>query len=371
MKKSITWITPDYFLQVDLPVLLYLKDIYHIRWIVYSHQHSDSAKTVKEYAQKYNINVTFFCIKGHRYSPLCYPQYCKQMQILKSYNSDIYYFNIIAFPYMLFALKKYIPHNKIIFTMHHGKIHKGMQLRHLYKYYLRYLCKQNFYYQYFSESQARYFTGKMSHIFTIPLALNDFGHSSKEPPKDYVQFLSFGNIIETKNIGLLIKAACLLKERCNKPFKVKIVGHCRTWDSTYQHLIKYPEIFDLHIERVSDSEIPDLFASANYLVLPYKSVTQSGPLRIAYGYNTPVIASDLDGFKESVVENVTGLMFKSEDVESLVQVMENVIECHPKKYQELKAMQKKYVNENLKVDAVVAKYIQMFNSIDNRNEIER
>ncbi len=54
-------------------------------------------------------------------------------------------------------------------------------------------------------------------------------------------------------------------------------------------------------------------------------MTQSGPLRIAYGYDIPVIASDLEGFKESVEENVTGVLFKSENVESLVEVMRRAI----------------------------------------------
>ena len=362
--KTIVWVTSGYLLQVDLPILDQLSKVYKIRWIVYAAENSDKGQHAKEYAKNNNIDVEFFTIKCHRYLPFVYFDYDRQMKYLASLNYDLYYFDLIAFPYLIFAIKKHIPSSKVIMAMHHGKIHNGMQLRHLYKHYLKYLCKQQFWFQYFSETQARYFTGEKTRCFMIPLALNDFGKASILPPKQYVQFLSFGHIIETKNVGLLIQAACLLKERCNLPFKVKIVGHCRTWDSTYQPLIKYPEIFDLQIKSVPDSNIPNLFAGSHYLVLPYKSVTQSGPLRIAYGYNTPVITSDLEGFKESVVENVTGLMFKSEDVESLAQLIQNVVENHPQKYLQLKNSQKQYVDDNLKVDAVVAKYIKMFNSIN-------
>lgn len=363
-KKSIVWVTSSYLLQVDLPILDQLSKIYKIKWIVYTPENSDKGQHAKEYAKNNDIDVEFFTIRCHRYLPLAYFDYDSQMKSLARLNYDLYYFDLIAFPYLIFAIKKHIPSSKVIIAMHHGKIHNGMQLRHLYKHYLKYLCKQKFWFQYFSETQARYFTGEVSRKFTIPLALNDFGRSDMLPPTEYVQFLSFGHIIETKNVGLLIKAACLLKERCQLPFKVKIVGHCRTWASTYQPLIKYPEIFDLQIESVPDAAIPNLFAASHYLVLPYKSVTQSGPLRIAYGYNTPVITSDLEGFKESVVENVTGLMFKTEDVESLAQLMQDVVEKHPQTYQRLKNEQKKYVDGNLKVDAVVAKYVNMFNSIN-------
>ena len=362
--KSIVWVTSGYLLQVDLPILDQLNKVYKIKWIVVASEKSDQWQHAKEYAQHNNIDVEFFSLHHHRYLPTTYFEYAKLVDHLAKMNYDLYYFDIIAFPYLIFAIKKYLPSEKVIMAMHHGKIHNGMQLRHLYKYYLKYLCKQKFWFQYFSDTQAQYFTGNQSHRFMIPLALNDFGQASVHPSKEYVQFLSFGHIIETKNIGLLIKAACLLRERCNIPFKVKIVGHCRAWNTLYQPLIKYPEIFDLQIESVPDSDIPNLFCSSHYLILPYKSVTQSGPLRIAYGYNTPVITSDLEGFRESVVENVTGMMFKTEDTESLVQLMQKVIENHPKMYLQLKEKQKQFVDDNLKVSAVVAKYIKMFNSIN-------
>lgn len=362
--KTIVWVTSGYLLQVDLPILDQLNKEYKIKWIVYAAKSSDKGQHAKEYASKHGIDVEFVSLHSHRYLPMAYFEHAKEVKYLASLNADLYYFDIIAFPYLLFAIKKYLPAHKVIMAMHHGKIHNGMQLRHLYKHYLSYLCKQPFWFQYFSETQAKYFTGDKSHCFTIPLALNDFGSSTVAPSKEFVQFLSFGHIIETKNIGLLIKAACLLKERCRIPFKVKIVGHCRTWDSTYQPMIKYPEIFDLQIESVPDADIPNLFCGAHYLVLPYKSVTQSGPLRIAYGYNTPVITSDLEGFKESVIENVTGLMFKTEEVESLAALMQKILERHPHIYNEIKAKQKEYVEKNLKVDAVVAMYQKMFDSVN-------
>ncbi len=113
----------------------------------------------------------------------------------------------------------------------------------------------------------------------------------------------------------------------------------------YQPLIKYGDAFELDIRRIEESEIPKLFGESHYLVLPYKSVTQSGPLRIAYGYNVPVIASDLDGFKESVVEDVTGLLFSEGDIDSLYSVMRSTIENHPLMYDEIKRSQKRYVDE--------------------------
>lgn len=58
--------------------------------------------------------------------------------------------------------------------------------------------------------------------------------------------------------------------------------------------------------RIDDEEIPELFTKSDYLVLPYEDVAQSGPHMIAYNYNLPVIASDIDGFKERVVDGENG-----------------------------------------------------------------
>jgi len=52
--------------------------------------------------------------------------------------------------------------------------------------------------------------------------------------------------------------------------------------------------------------------------LPYLEATQSGVLNIAYGFNKPVIVTDVGGLSEDVIEGETGFVVKSDDVNSLV-----------------------------------------------------
>lgn len=371
MVHSITWVTASYFLQVDLPLLSELKKDFTIHWIFVGGA-PDKKKTASEYAIKYGIDLEMLTIAGHWLNPKQYSCYAQLAQKIKAINDDICYLNISGFPYALFAFDKYIPSEKIVMAMHHGKIHSGMKLTWIYKYYLRYLCNRPFQFQYFSETQAAYFSGKRGRRTVIPLALNNFGMSNGTPSTSYVQFLFFGNIIENKNLELLIEAACKLKESCDIPFKVKIVGHCRNWSGYYKEKIKYNNIFDLEIKTVPDDEIPQIFSTSHYLVLPYKSVTQSGPLRIAYAYNLPVIASDLDGFKESVIDGVTGILFRSEDVNSLMEVMHNLVKGGQDIYKNIREKQEAYVKNHLTVSSVVTKYKNMFNSIiENNDGIEK
>lgn len=362
--KKITWVTAGYMLQVDLPILAKLNMHYDILWVVLVPRNSDMYTTAENYAREYSINVVFYDTSKRWFNPFQYFEFKKIFKEIALRNSDVFYLNMVAFPYALKAIEKTLPIERVVMAMHHGKIHKGMRLPRLYGFYLKHLCSLPCKFQYFSASQAAFFSGKdLSRKCVIPLAINDFGRSSKKPSESEIQFLSFGHIIETKNIQLLINAACKLKEVSNKRFRVKIVGNCRLWDSLYKPLIKYPEIFDLDIRSVPNTLIPELFSTSHYLVLPYKSVTQSGPLRIAYGYNTPVIVSDLDGFKESVEDGITGLFFKNESVDSLVSVMKAVLDGGVEYCNQLKEKQCSYIHTHLSVDSIVSQYCEMFNGV--------
>lgn len=363
-KKKICWITDGYLLQVDYPILPKLSLLYDIHWVVIAKVNSNGERAATQFSNEHNINLEIRSGRGHRYLPFCLIDYIPMCKQLASLDADIYYCNWTPFPYAWIPFEKYIPSEKLIMAMHHGSIHDGMQLKHLYKYYLKHIINREITFQYFSETQANgEFATKNKKKEIIPLALNYYGKTEKLPSNEYIEFLFFGHIIETKNIGILIKAANSLFEITDKKFKIRIVGQCRQWNLLYKPLIKYPEIFDLDIRMVPDDLIPELFSTAHYLVLPYKAVTQSGPLRIAYGYNTPVISSDLPGFKESMEDGVTGFMFKSDDEKSLLSLMKQLVDGGIDLYYDIKTKQKEYVSRNFYVSSVIEKYIKMFEKI--------
>ena len=361
--KRICWITAPYMLQVDLPILSTLSKNYGIDWFVWGSSVSDNAGLAKTYAEKNDIPLRFIESPYSFYNPMSLIFCCKILRTLNMNGYDAYYLDISTFPWLLYAIRKYLPANKVILAMHHGKIHSGMRFKPIYRPFLKYLNRQPFFLQYFSKLQADAFRGKdNSKKYIIPLALNDFGSPDAMPDTEKVVFTAFGNIIESKNIPLLIEAGNRLWEEYPEKFVIRIAGKGRLWN-TCKYLIRHPEAFELDIRRIPDEEIPNLFATSHYIVFPYKAVTQSGPLRIAYGYDIPVIASDLEGFKESVEENVTGVLFKSENVESLVEVMRRAISDHPSQHNRIKASQYEYVRQNLTTASVCAKYIEMLDKV--------
>ena len=66
-KNSITWVTAEYFVDVDLPILPYLSHYYDITWLIIISKRSkiDYTKIINEKCQNTSIKYKF--ISKHRY----------------------------------------------------------------------------------------------------------------------------------------------------------------------------------------------------------------------------------------------------------------------------------------------------------------
>ena len=55
-----------------------------------------------------------------------------------------------------------------------------------------------------------------------------------------------------------------------------------------------------------DNEVEKYFAACDLVVLPYESATQSGIVQIAYGFDKPVIVTNVGGLPDVVTDKKTG-----------------------------------------------------------------
>ena len=74
---------------------------------------------------------------------------------------------------------------------------------------------------------------------------------------------------------------------------------------------------DLHRGYLPAARIPELFATADALVLPYRSATASQHVALANRYGLPVVATRVGNFPDGIVDGVDGLLCTPGDVVDL------------------------------------------------------
>lgn len=216
----------------------------------------------------------------------------------------------------------------------------------------------------FSPSQAEIFRRNFpgAKVFMTRMGLKDFGESNVSHSQGPIRFLSFGYINIAKALELLIQAACNIYDKGYRGFKVSINGGCGSWDY-YGSFIRYPEIFECDVRIIGNDEIPDLFGAAHYFVQPYRQMSQSGAIKVAFNYNLPVIASDLQGFKDEIVVGVNGYLFKSEDIQDLERVLIEALERSEDDYNALLKNMEEYTSKTYSAGNIAQAYTNMFNEV--------
>ena len=137
-------------------------------------------------------------------------------------------------------------------------------------------------------------------------------HSAREKlgiPDDEDMMLFFGFVREYKGLKHLLNAVHILKEKQYKDRQVPVLYVVGDFDGNREEYLtlidelKIAEDIKLIDGYVPDKEVEKYFSSADLVVLPYESATQSGIVQIAYGFRKPVIVTDVGGLPEVVVSD--------------------------------------------------------------------
>ena len=138
-------------------------------------------------------------------------------------------------------------------------------------------------------------------------------------------FLFFGLIRKYKGLDVFLNAVNKLEKNISNKINVLIVGECYENYEKYQKICKNSNIsIKWFNEYIPDDKINIYFSASDYVVLPYKSASQSGIIPMAYHYNLPVIISDLDSLKKNVINNKTGLIFENENYNQLSKIISDI-----------------------------------------------
>jgi len=116
----------------------------------------------------------------------------------------------------------------------------------------------------------------------------------------------FGIVRAYKGLDVLLRGLSLAKRTS---VKLSVVGEVWKDAGDVRRLVSdlgIEQKVELVLRYLTDAEAAEHFARADIVVLPYRSVTSSGVLPLAFYYGKPVAASSLPGFLDLVREGETG-----------------------------------------------------------------
>lgn len=358
-KNKICWVTSSFLLDVDIPIVPTLQGNYDIDWIVLTtkaNYDGDKKLIEKTGCRRYELVEN----RGTFISPRKMLFYRHLFQKIKSDGYDLFYFDYMGMPYFLPMAQCMLPKEKIIIAAHNVKTPKGARYYWLAKPYMDYVIRAFRNFQVFSLNQLDLLRSlkKNANILYAPLCLKDYGIPTVKKPETPVTFLFFGNIVDYKRVDLLLQATRIMNDKGIKGFKVQISGYCRPekWKEKYQPLLKGLDNVATDIRRIPNEDIPNLFEYSHYFVMPYQDIAQSGAMTVALRYNIPIIASELDTFKEFMNGRDDGYFFESGNAEQLAYTMIKAIQEHNSRYQSMRESQTNQVKEKLSHEAIIAKY---------------
>ena len=140
--------------------------------------------------------------------------------------------------------------------------------------------------------------------------------------RDEKVILFFGYIRPYKGLHVMIDAMKEVKKSLR--VKLLVVGEFYDDEERYRwHMsdAQVRDVVDVVSDYVPNERVGEYFSAADVVMLPYLSATQSGIAQIAYNFDKPVIATNVGGLAEVVVDGVSGLVVPPNDFHALAKAI--------------------------------------------------
>ena len=176
-------------------------------------------------------------------------------------------------------------------------------------------------------------------------------------------FLFFGHIRLSKGIDLFLDTLNILDEEEYKKCHFIVAGN--DTDHYLEGRINTinPNLsFSSLLRYIKDEELNYLYDRADYIVLPYKEISQSGILEVAAYFRKPVILSRIDYFEKFLSAYPSfGISFISQDPYSLKAAIQRISQL-PEKFYSDKDLASFYAYDDIKA------FLVDFQSVMNNNQ---
>jgi glycosyltransferase involved in cell wall biosynthesis len=175
--------------------------------------------------------------------------------------------------------------------------------------------------------------------------------------------LFFGAIRENKGLKNILFALPQIK---NKIHKVKLLIVGEPWEdyNKYRKIIIDQGLTDCiceNLDYIPNEKISLYFSASDLVVLPYYEITGSGVLQIAYAFGKPVVATDLEGFREVIEDGKNGYLVDLKNVNDLSEKCISIL-CDENKAKSMGRYSKKLADTKFSWPNIAEKTIEVYNS---------
>jgi glycosyltransferase involved in cell wall biosynthesis len=164
-----------------------------------------------------------------------------------------------------------------------------------------------------------------SRIDVIPHALlSVYGDASNDKPIARLpqSLLFFGRITAYKGLEVLIRSFRQLQAKWPEA-RLNIVGEGDL--RPYSRLLEGLDRVTVVNRWVDDREVAAIFQSAEIVIVPYTSASQSGIVALAANYACPVIATRVGAIPEQVRDGETGILVEPDSSDALAAAIDRCL----------------------------------------------
>jgi len=166
-----------------------------------------------------------------------------------------------------------------------------------------------------------------SKVTMIPLGIYSIYRewAAAEMPEEPKTVLFFGRISPYKGVEVFIKAATLVAA---STFNCRFIIAGKP--ITGYSLPSLPQLengnrFEIYQNYLENTEVAQILSRSSFVVCPYLDASQSGVILTAYAFNKPVIASNIGGLPEYVLNNETGFLVPPGDPHALSESIKELL----------------------------------------------
>ena len=166
-------------------------------------------------------------------------------------------------------------------------------------------------------------------IITKPEARKFFGLTQEQNI-----ILFFGAIKEYKGLDILLNSLSFASDKINN-LTLLIAGMPDPIELKFEYtniISDLPKEINVifHDKFIPNVDVEKYFIASDVVLLPYRRISHSGVLHLAYSFGRPVIATNVGDFEETIDEGKSGFVLASNSPENLAEKIIQAFSNRPK-----------------------------------------